>query len=96
MCDEQVQSLQTTLHSCATGVPILLLQRVEDSDPAVMESMVSVLRTKSNFIILFCCFYVGRGAKFYGKIYFNFAFFILFGYRWLYKQFLVCLCCGSK
>jgi len=50
MCDEQVQSLQTTLHPFATGVPILLLQGVEDINPSVVESMVSVLRTESNFI----------------------------------------------
>jgi hypothetical protein len=70
MCDEQVQSLQTTLHTCGTGVPILLLQSVEDIDPALVESMVSVLRTKSNFIILFCWFYVAMGSKFLWKIVF--------------------------
>jgi hypothetical protein len=62
MCDEQVQSLQTTLHPFATGVPILVFQRVEDINPTVVESMVSVLRIKNNFIILFCCFYMAMGT----------------------------------
>jgi len=97
MCDEQVQRLQTTLHPFATGVPILLLQGVEDINPTVMESMVSVLRTESNFITLFCCFYVAMGTKLYGEIYFRFAFFIFtVGDRWLCKQFLACLCCCFK
>jgi hypothetical protein len=69
MCDEQVQSLQTSLHPFATGVPILLLQGVEDINPNVMESMVSVLRTEHIFIVLFCCIYVVMGTKLYGEIY---------------------------
>lgn len=42
MCDEQVQGLQTTLHRFATGVPILLLQGVEDINPTVVESMQNI------------------------------------------------------
>lgn len=96
MCD-QVQSLQTTLHPFATGVPILLLQGVEDINPTVMESMVSVLRTESNFIMLFCCICIAMGIKLYGELCFSFAFFSFsVGYRWLCKQFLVCLCCYFK
>jgi hypothetical protein len=63
MCDEQIQSLQTTLHPFATGVPILLLQGVEDINPSVVESMVSVLRTESSFIMLFHCIYVAMGLN---------------------------------
>jgi len=97
MCDEQVQSLQTILHPFATGVPILLLQGVEDINPTVVESMVSVLRTESNFIMVFCCIYVAMGTKLYGEICFRFEFFIFsVGDRWLYKQFLACLCCSFK
>jgi len=88
MCDEQVQGLQTTLHRFATGVPILLLQGVEDINPTVVESMVSVLRTENNFIMLFCCIYVAMETKLYVDICFSFAFLILsVGYRWLCKQF---------
>jgi hypothetical protein len=76
MCDEQVQGLQTTLHPFATGVPVLLLHGV-DINPAVVESMVSVLRTENNFIMLFCCIYVAMETKLYGDICFSFAFLIL-------------------
>jgi hypothetical protein len=87
MCDEQVQGLQTTLHPFATGVPILLFQGVEDINPTVVESMVSVLRTENN-IMLFCFIYVAMETKLYGEICFSFAFLIFsVGYRWLCKQF---------
>jgi len=76
MCDEQVQSLQTTLHPFATGVPILLLQGVEDINPSVVESMVSVLSTEKNFIVLLYCIYVAMGTKLYGEMCFSFAFFV--------------------
>jgi L-lactate permease len=69
MCDERVQSLQTTLHPFATGVPILLLQGVEDINPTVVEGMVSVQRTEINFIMLFCCIYVAMGTKLYREMF---------------------------
>jgi hypothetical protein len=70
MCDdEQVQSLQTTMHPFATGVPILLFQRVEDINPTVVESMVSVLRIGNNFVILFCCFCVAMGTTLWRNVF---------------------------
>jgi hypothetical protein len=75
MGDEQVQSLQTTQHPVATGVPVLF-KRVEDINPTVVESMVSVLMIENNFIILFCCS-VWPWGQFYGEMCFSFAFFII-------------------
>jgi hypothetical protein len=42
MCDQQVLSLQNVLQSVPTRVPIVVLQRVEETHPAVREGTVSV------------------------------------------------------
>jgi hypothetical protein len=42
MCDEQVLNLKEILHSLATRVPKIILQRVEEIFPSLKESVVSV------------------------------------------------------
>ena len=42
MCDEQVLSLQNVLQCVPKRVPIVVLQRVEETHPAVREGTVSV------------------------------------------------------
>jgi hypothetical protein len=42
MSDEHILSLKKVLHSLATRVPKIILQRVEEVYPALNESLVSV------------------------------------------------------
>ena len=53
MCERPGVSLQTILHSKETRVPKIILQRVEELYPAVMESMVSFLCAENNCICVF-------------------------------------------
>lgn len=50
-------SLLTILHSVERTVPKILLKRVEELYPAVMEKLVSGLRPEMNLIILFSVYF---------------------------------------
>ena len=57
-------SLQTILHSLETRVPKIIIQRVEELYPAVMQSMVSCLCAENNCILLFSGYLYGYKTKF--------------------------------
>jgi hypothetical protein len=66
MCEEQAVGLQSILRSLATRVPKIILQRTEERNPTVRESMVSVLCvcvcvcvhecTEKNIVVVICQF----------------------------------------
>ena len=60
MSSEPGVSLRTILHSHETRVPKIVLQRVEELYPGVMESMVSVLRAENDLVILFFVYLYGH------------------------------------
>jgi hypothetical protein len=51
-CDKQVSRLEKILHSLATRVARIVLQRVEETFPAVRERMVSVCGCVHRTILL--------------------------------------------
>jgi hypothetical protein len=60
MCCEPGARLRTILHFLETRVPKIILQRVEELYPGVVESMVSVLFAENDLLILFCMYLCGH------------------------------------
>ena len=60
MSSEPGVSLRTILHSLETRVPKIVLQRVEELYPGVMESMVSVVCAENDLVILFFVYLYGH------------------------------------
>jgi hypothetical protein len=53
MSDEHIVSLQSSMQYCPTGLPIIILQRVEEQLPPVREVMVGAMCRQKNYIMLF-------------------------------------------
>ena len=87
MCDEPGVRLRTTLRSLEKRVPKIILQRVEEYYPAVMESVVSVLRQVPlvQRIHVFACISVLKDI--------TLPILLKCG---RYKHFPVCYCCMFK
>jgi hypothetical protein len=52
MSDEHFVSLQSSMQYRPTGLPIIMLQRVEEQLPPVREVMVGAVCRQKNYIVL--------------------------------------------
>jgi hypothetical protein len=65
MCAEPSVSLRRTLHSLATKIPVVILQRVEERFPDLRERLVSaVCMHRGDIYCLVCWISIAKGTDF--------------------------------